>query len=165
MVQRRRREAQGDALEVQQARPDQFRAHFHQAEDRLRQPPQHRPRQRSDQQRQPQRLAHQRPGAGLVAGAVALGDLGRGGEQGAGHQQEHRDPDRVAQRHRCQVVRTGAPGHHRIDEAHGGGRQLRDHDRRGEGQQFLEFGADAQATGKGQGGAVHGSPCLGRGTA
>ncbi len=105
----------------------------------------------ADHQRQPEGLAHDRADLRRGPGTVVLGDLGRGGEQDAGHQQEYRHPDRVAQCHGSQVPRADAPGHHRIDEAHGGMRQLGDDDRQGQSQQVAHFQQDARRPGEGRG--------------
>ncbi|MNT25273.1 hypothetical protein D3C72_1607850 [compost metagenome] len=96
----------------------------------------------ADTQCQPQRLAYQRADFVELCGAKALRDLGCGCQQNAGHQQVDRNPDRVAQGHRGQVSRADAAGHHRIDEAHGRGSQLRDHDGQGQAEQALEFQAN-----------------------
>ncbi|MNP06241.1 hypothetical protein D3C76_982150 [compost metagenome] len=92
----------------------------------------------------------------MGAGTEALGDFRRGGQQRAGHQQEHRHPDRVAQRHRRQVARPDPAGHHRIDEAHRRGGQLRDHDRQGQAEQVFQLQADPGGAGEGRAGGVVG---------
>ncbi|MCY1365573.1 hypothetical protein D9M69_524240 [compost metagenome] len=128
-------------MQVTHARLDQLRIDFHPVQDRLG-TEQQAAADQPDTQCEPQRLAYQRADFVKLPGAKALRDLGCGCQQDAGHQQVDRNPDRVAQGHRCQVPWADAAGHHRIDEAHGRGGQLRDHDRQGQAEQALEFQAN-----------------------
>ncbi|MNQ80554.1 hypothetical protein D3C85_955390 [compost metagenome] len=114
-------------------------------------------RHQTHHQRQPQRLTHDRANLAVRAGAEALGDFRRGGQQCAGHQQKHRHPDRVAQRHGSQVARANTASHDRIDEAHGGGCQLRDDDGRGQGEQATQFCMDAGRASQGGFGSIGGN--------
>ncbi|MNF28653.1 hypothetical protein D3C84_93380 [compost metagenome] len=107
--------------------------------------------------RQPQGLTHQGADLGMLAGTEALGDFRGGGQQNAGHQQKHRHPDRVAQRHGSQVARANTASHDRIDEAHGGGCQLRDDDGRGQGEQATQFCMDAGRASQGGFGSIGGN--------
>ncbi|MNE35633.1 hypothetical protein D3C80_1294060 [compost metagenome] len=112
-------------MQVAHAGVDQLRVDLHQLQDRLRANQQAAGNQ-PDKQCQPQGLAHQWADLGVLAGAEALCDLGCGGQEDAGHQQEHRNPDRVAQCHGGQVTWAYPPGHDGIDKAHGSSGQLRD---------------------------------------
>jgi len=141
-------------VQVAHGRLDQVGLDLHGMQDRLGAQQQQRAAE-ADHHGQPQRLAHQRPDLGEFARAITLGNFRRGGQQSTGHQQVHRDPDRITQAHRRQVLRAHAPGHHRIDEAHRGGCQLANHDRQGQRQQATHFPADAGGAGEGSGGSVH----------
>jgi len=141
VIERDRWQTGGNAVQVLHARRDQFRVDLHDVQDRLGSD-QHAGGHQADHQRQPQRLTHNRSDFAVSAGAEALGHFWRGRQQGAGHQQKHRHPDRIAQRHGGEVSRPDAAGHHGIDEAHGGGRQLRDHDRQRQGKQVFQLQAN-----------------------
>ncbi|MNP06940.1 hypothetical protein D3C76_989450 [compost metagenome] len=151
-------EAEGNTLQVAHARLDQLRIDLHHLQDRFG-ADQQATGDQTDRDCQPQGLAHQWPDFAVLTGAKALRHLGGGGQQDAGHQQEHRNPDRVAQSHRRQVARADPAGHDRIDEAHGGGGQLGDDDRCGQQQQAAQFGAYARGAGQGRGKGVAGLRC------
>ncbi|MNF65772.1 hypothetical protein D3C84_475470 [compost metagenome] len=120
--------AAGNTVQVLHARADQLRVNLHDVQNgfgvqqcsRCQEP---------DQQCQPQRLSNQWTDFTVSAGPETLGDFGGSGQQGAGHQQKDRHPDRVAQGNRREVARTESAGHHRIDETHRRSSELRDHDR------------------------------------
>ena len=149
VVQRHRRETAGHRAQVAHGGLNQRIIDLHPVQHRFG-IPQGDSAQQAYSQRQPQGLAHQRTDLAVVAGTKALRHLGCGGQQHAGHQQEHRYPQRVAQCDRGQIARADAASHHGIDKAHGGMRQLGNDDRDGEGEQGAQFGADVlQAGGKG----------------
>ncbi|MNJ61697.1 hypothetical protein D3C77_575020 [compost metagenome] len=116
-------------MQVAQARFDQLRIDLHHLQDRLGANQQGTGNQ-ADGDCQPQCLADQWTDFSMLPGTKALGYFRRGSKQNAGHEQEHRNPDRVAQRDGCKIARAHPTGHHRIDEAHGRGGQLRNDYRR-----------------------------------
>ncbi|MCY1423944.1 hypothetical protein D9M71_396720 [compost metagenome] len=139
-------EAESDALEVTHARVDQVFVHAHQLQYRAGVDQQQGAAEAHDQG-EPERLAHQRADLLQFASAEALGHLGGGGQENAGHQQEHRNPDGVAQGYGGQVAGADAAGHHCIDEAHGGVGKLGDHDGCGQLEQRAQLKAGAAETG------------------
>ncbi|MNZ84990.1 hypothetical protein D3C78_1037650 [compost metagenome] len=142
------RQAEGDTVQVAHARFDQLWVDFHPVQDRLCAEQQAAAHQ-SDTECQPQGLACQRTDLVELLCTKALGNLGCGRQQHAGHQQVNRDPDRIAQGHRSQVPWAHPAGHHRIDETHGRGGQLRDDDRHGQAKQPFELQANPGRTGEG----------------
>ena len=149
------RQAAGDAMQILHARANQFGVDLHDAQNRFG-TEQNAGRHQPHHQRQPQRLTHDRADFAVGAGAETLGDFRRGGQQSTGHQQEHRHPDRITQGHGGQVTRPDPPGHHGIDEPHGRGRQLRDHDRQRQGEQVLQLEANTGRAIEGRGGGAVG---------
>ena len=132
--------AAGDPVQVPHAGCNQLRIDLHQVQQRFCADQDQRRTQAGDQG-QPQGLAYDRADFAVGIGAKTLGDLGGGRQQNTRHQQKHWHPDRVAQCHGGQVPRADAPGHHRIDKAHGRGGDLRNDDGERQRQQRAHFGA------------------------
>ena len=142
MIQRHGRKAAGHGLQVTHGGRDQRCIDTHQAQHGFAVPEQQ-AAQAARQQGQPERLAYQWADAGVLAGAKAHCNLGCGGQQDAGHQQEQRYPQRVAKGYGSQVGGTDPAGHEGVDEAHGGMCQLGDDDGHGEAEQGAQLVADA----------------------
>ncbi|MNH19996.1 hypothetical protein D3C79_797480 [compost metagenome] len=84
--------AEGDALQITHARIDQLRVDVHHLQDRLGADQQGAGNQ-ADTHCQPQGLAYQWADLALLACTKALCHFRGGGQEDAGHQQEHRNPD------------------------------------------------------------------------
>ena len=137
-VNRHRGHAAGNPVQIAHARLDQVGGDLHPVQQRFgnHQDP---GRAQPGDERQPQGLAHNRADFAMGVGAITLGDFRGGGQQNPRHQQKHRHPHRVAQRHRCQIARPDAPGHHGVDKPHGRRGHLGNDDGKRQGKQGAHF--------------------------